>query len=114
MFGIFMFALIIGAGWGLLMLVGSLVMLCIRKLRAGGAALMTGGLSGAVLAFALFVGVVFVGDLSGESLFSQLSASIAAAGFGTGALFGAAVFLLSLLMRSPNRWADRRRSKLRD
>jgi hypothetical protein len=108
---IFMIALMSAALFGSLMFAGSLIMLCIRQLRAWGTAALAGGLGGALAAFALFAALVVFGELGGRSLFSQLSASIAAAGFGTGAFFGATALSLSLLMQSPSRWADRRRLK---
>jgi len=111
-YAIFMFALISAALFGTVMFLCSLVLLCIRKLRAWGAAVFTGGVSGAFVAFALFASLVLFGNLGGESLFSHLSASITAAGFGTGAFFGAAGLLLTLLMQSPSRWADRRRLRV--
>jgi cyanate permease len=110
MFAVFMFILIAAALFGLLLIVGSVGMLFFRKSRPWAVAAIFGGLMGAAFAFVMFALSILLRDHDRGQLFSQVAAAIVSAGFGPGAVCGAAAFLLSRLMRTPNRWADRHKN----
>jgi hypothetical protein len=109
MLAIFMFLLIAAALFGLLLIISSVGLLFFRKSRPWALAAIVGGLLGATLAFAMFAVSILLRDHDRGQLFSQAAATIVSAGFGPGALCGAAAFLLSRFMRTSNRWADRHR-----
>ncbi len=105
-----MFLLIAAALFGLLLIAGSIGLLFFRKSRPWALAAISGGLLGAGLAFAMFALSILLRDHDRGQLFSQAAATIISAGFGPGAVCGAAAFLLSRFMRTSNRWADRHRN----
>jgi hypothetical protein len=109
MLAAFFALLTIAAAFGAALLVASCVLLVRRKSRAWGFAVVTGGLLGAVLAFAVFGFFVLVLKSGSEALLSERAGVFLAAGFGGGGLFGAAVLLLVHVLQSPNRWSDRHR-----
>jgi hypothetical protein len=104
---IFMFALVAADLLALFMSAGSLALLCFGKFRVCGAAVLRGRLGGAIGASAPFLPRA-LRQPRREPIFRRLSASVAAAGFGTCAVFGAAAQYLSHMMRLPEHWADNR------
>ncbi len=110
MLAILMFLLVAAALFGLLLIVGSIGLLFFRKSRPWALAAISGGLLGAAVAFAMFALSILSSDHDRGQLFSHAAATIVSAGFGPGALCGAAAFLLSRFMRTSNRWADRHKS----
>jgi formate/nitrite transporter FocA (FNT family) len=89
------------------LILGSVGMLFFRQWRPWALAAIFGGLLGAAFAFVMFALSILLRDQDWGQLFSQVAAAIVSAGFGPGAVFGAAAFLLSRLMRTPSRWSDR-------
>lgn len=107
MLAILMFLLIVAASFGLVLIAGSIGLLFFRKFRPWALAAISGGLIGAAAAFALFALTILLRDQDRGRLFGQAAATIVSAGFGPGAVCGAAALLLSRFMRTSNRWADR-------